>query len=123
VVAVRELCPYPVNTAIPIRVEQAAGKAAGMCRDNSALPWLQLDFPHVLAARAMLREQARPVSGTTDYFGAARELPGADLAQRPDIAHGLRAVLPESRPGVRAYDAELPHVFFVLARLMQPSPR
>jgi hypothetical protein len=38
VVAVGEACPYPVNPAIAIRVEQATGKVACIFRDNGALP-------------------------------------------------------------------------------------
>jgi hypothetical protein len=57
VVAIRKLCPYSVHPAITIRVEQPASKPVGIFRDNDALPWLQLDFPHMLAARSMLREK------------------------------------------------------------------
>ena len=46
-IAVGEVCPHPVDTAITVRVEQPAGKAACISRDNGALPCLQLDFPHV----------------------------------------------------------------------------
>src|SRR5690348_9567534 len=99
-----------VNTAIPIRVEQAAGKAAGICRDNGLLPWLQLDFPHVLAARSVLREQARPVPGTTDHFGASDLLLGTDLVARPHGAHGPLALALEARPGIRACDTQFPHL-------------
>jgi putative transposase len=110
VVAIRKLCPHPVNSAITIRVEQPAGKSACIFRDNDALPWLQLDFPHVLAPRSLLREEARPMPRTTDHFGAAGLLLGTDLVARPHCDHGPLALAPEPRPGVRARNAELPDV-------------
>jgi hypothetical protein len=110
VVAIRKLCPYSVYPAITIRVEQPAGKSAGIFPDNDALPWLQLDFPRVLAARSMLREKARPMPGTADNFRTADLLLSTDLVARPHGAHGLFALAPEPRPGVRTNNAELPDV-------------
>jgi Phosphate transporter family len=110
VIAIRKLCPHPVNPAITIRVEQPAGKSACIFRDNDALPWLQLDFPHVLAARSVLREKARPMPGATDNFRAASLLLSTDFVARPQGAHGLFALAPEPRPGVRAHNTELPDV-------------
>src|SRR6185312_11523679 len=83
---------------------------AGIFRDNDALPCLQLDFPHVLAARAVLREKARPMPRTTDNFRAADLLLSTDLVAWPYGAHDPFAFAPEPRPGVRAHNAELPDV-------------
>jgi hypothetical protein len=105
-------------------VEQPAGKSAGIVRDHDALPWLQLDFPHVLAARSVLREKARPMPRTTDYFRATGLLLGTDLVVRPHGAYGPLALAPD--PGqvsahmMRSFQTSLS---LVLARLMQPSPR
>src|SRR5208282_4270179 len=63
VVALPEVCSYPVNPAITVRMEQPAGKAARICHYDGALPWLQLDLPQVLSARPVLREETRPMPG------------------------------------------------------------
>src|SRR6185437_3743892 len=98
VVAICKLCPYSVYPAITIRMEQPAGKSAGIFRDNDALPCLQLDFPHVLAARAVLREKARPMPRTTDNFRAADLLLSTDLVAWQYGAHDPFAFAPEPRP-------------------------
>jgi hypothetical protein len=124
VVAICKLCPYSVYPAITIRMEQPAGKSAGIFRDNDALPCLQLDFPHVLAARAVLREKARPMPRTTDNFRAAdlllirTLLPGRTALMAR--SHSRRSPGQASAHTMRSFQTSLS---LVLARLMQPSPR
>jgi hypothetical protein len=86
-------------------MEQPAGKVTRIRHHNSALPWLQFDLAQVLPARPMLREKARPVPPPTHYLGAACHLLEADLVVRPDSSHGSLALLYQTWPGIRAYDA------------------
>jgi len=110
-ITARKACPYPVDPAIAVRVEQAAGQPARICHHNGALPWLQFDRAHVLPARPVLREKTRPVFGTAHHFGTADHLLGPDLTARPNGAHGALTLPPEPRPGVRAHDAQFPYLF------------
>jgi hypothetical protein len=50
-----------VEVARPVRVDEPANELIWMSVDDALLPWLEGDAPLVLAARAVLREQARPV--------------------------------------------------------------
>src|ERR1700749_2954618 len=67
-------------------------------------------FTQVLPTRPMLREEARPVPGTADHLGTAGVLLGTHLVVRPDGPDHPLALLPESRPGVRTRDAQLPYL-------------
>ena len=69
----------------------------------------RLDFPHVLAARSVLREKARPMPGTADNFRTADLLLSTDLVARPHGAHGpfpVRALQPQRRRLHRALDQQ-----------------
>src|SRR5580700_5028443 len=91
-------------------MEQPAGKLPRHRTHNGALPGLKLDRPHMLASWPVLGKQARPVPRAARDLDAAGLLPDGDLVVGPDGAHGSLALPDEPRPGVRARDAQFPHL-------------
>ena len=109
-VAVWERPPNAVNKPAAVGMKQSLCKAARMLRRNILLPRLQLNFPIVFLARAMLREQARPVPRITDDDGtpATNDLHCSDPVIRWYGSYSTGAFSNQTGPGICVGDAQNP---------------
>jgi hypothetical protein len=81
-----------------------------MLGHDRLLPRLELDWALVLAAWAMLGEQARPLLGVRGHHdGAAGERRNANPARRHDDPHPLDAPADDLRISIVEHDPQLEH--------------
>src|SRR5215471_18663813 len=97
-------------------MEKSSSEIPRVPLHNFPLPLGKLDRACVLAARPMLREQARPVPGAAQHFGASLLPHRHDLVAWPYRSHSSRAFLDKSGPRVTAHDAKLPYSLGWVAR-------
>ena len=110
-VAAGQWAADPRGEPASVRVEQAPGEVTWLLAANVLLPRRQPDCPFVFLTGAMLRVQARPVPRIGNYLGAPYALLHGNLVAGPYGAHRRDAFGAQSRPRVRAADAERPDPF------------
>src|SRR5215472_6151511 len=99
-----------------VRMEESSSEIPRVPLHDGPLPLGKFDLACVLAARSVLREQAWPMTGAAEYFGASLLAHRHDLVVRPYRSHSPRAFLDKAGPRVTANDAKLPYSLSWIAR-------
>ena len=107
-IAVCERPPHAVSESATVGMEESSGETVRVLTDDKALPRLQLDPSVMLLAKAVLRDQARPVPWVGSDVAAAVTLHPSHPVVRAKCLDGMLALAKQARPGIRTRDSKHP---------------